>query len=347
MTRTAFVLSTLAALCAVPVLAQQGPPSPAPELGKLKMFEGSWEGSGTATMAPGQPPTKWTSQSTCQWVMGGFFLQEDLTIQFDGGMPPLQFREYTGWDAENHRYASVVVSNKGEGELATLTFPADDTLVSLTRGIHDGKPYAKREVTKFTKDAATFTITMLPDQGPAVDIVTGDLKRIAKAKPAALEAALAMATAQPQIARIARTAGEYEVTGEMTMMPGTPALKIHGRDSLRTLFGGAVLQQVTHGDPTGAFPAYESHCYFTWNPADACYDALFVSNMGEIGSMQARFEGDALVGTTSGLSMGKSSAMRSIWNLDKDGRLTKVVCHACMGDAAPMQCFSATYVPAR
>lgn len=346
MTRSSLALSVLAALGAAPVPAQQGPPSPAPELARLKLLEGSWEGSGTATMEPGKP-SKWTSQSTSQWVLGGFFLQGDLTIQFEGGAPPLQFREYTGWDAENHRYANVAVNNEGEGNLKTLYFAADDTVVSLWRGIRDGKPYAMREVTKLQKDAATFTITLLPDQGPAMDVVTGSLKKVAKAKPTALEAALAMGAAHPEMAKVARMAGDYEVTGEMTMMPGAPAMKIHGKDSFRTLFGGAVVQQVTHGDPTGGFPAYEAHAYMTWSAADACYDVVFVSNMGELGLVQSRFDGGALVGLWSGLSMGKASTMRSITSLDKDGKVTRISCHCCTGDAPPMQNFSATYVQAK
>src|SRR5262249_9078737 len=152
-------------------------------------------------------------------------------------------------------YANLAVNNEGNTELKTLYFQGDDTVVSLWRGVRDGKPYAMREVTKFQKDAATFTITMLPDQGPATDMVTGSMKRVAKAKPTAIEAALAMGTAHPEMAKVARLGGSYEVTGELVMMPGAPPMKIHGRDDFRTLFGGVVVQQVTHGDATGTFPA--------------------------------------------------------------------------------------------
>src|SRR5262249_37297787 len=50
--------SVLAALCAAPASAQQAPPTPAPELAKLKLLEGNWEGSGTAMMEPGKS-SKW------------------------------------------------------------------------------------------------------------------------------------------------------------------------------------------------------------------------------------------------------------------------------------------------
>src|SRR5262245_36007085 len=73
-------------------LAAQDMPKPAPELARLKALEGNWEGSGTVTPVPGQEGMKWTSKSTSSWVLGGFWLQTDMTIEFAGGsMPALQF----------------------------------------------------------------------------------------------------------------------------------------------------------------------------------------------------------------------------------------------------------------
>ena len=330
-------------LLAATATSQDAPPKPAPELARLKAFEGHWEGSGTAMMGPGTEPTKWTSKSTYQWALSGFFLQADSSIQFEGGGPALRFREYLGWDGENKRYVDVSVSNSGEGVVSTLMFPSDDTMVSMTRYLRDGKTQIERAFVKFAKDEQRMTLSFLNEAGPSVDAIIGTFKRVQKTTPTGLEAVHGMGPAPAAMGTIAKMAGEYDFVGEMTMMPGTPAMKIKGRDSVRSLFEGAIVQVVTHGEPVGPFPAYEAHAYYAWNPCDKCYDIVMVSNMGEAGTMQTRLEGDKLVGVFAGLSMGKNSAAHMVMSLDKDGRPTKSVAHAILGASEPYKSFEASY----
>src|SRR5690606_34502804 len=79
---------TLTALCfALAVPAQEDPelamPEPAPELKKLEPLIGHWQGSGTARMGPGEP-TPWEAHSSYAWALGGFFVQEDTVVRFEG-----------------------------------------------------------------------------------------------------------------------------------------------------------------------------------------------------------------------------------------------------------------------
>src|SRR5262245_41880752 len=133
-------------------LAAQEVPKPAPELARLKALEGNWEGSGTVTPEAGQEGMKWTSKGTSTWVLGGFWLQTDMTIDFGGSMPALQFREYHGWDGENQRYVAAVVSNEGRVKQVRVHFAGPDTIITMEENVMDGMPETSREVTKFAGD---------------------------------------------------------------------------------------------------------------------------------------------------------------------------------------------------
>jgi hypothetical protein len=349
MTRIRLVPFLSLTLCCLPLAAQDemAAPPPAAELAKLKPLAGHWKGSGTAVMAPGQPPAKWTAQIRSDWTLGGHWLQTDTAVAFENGMK-LRFREYLGWDRENARYVQVTVGNTGEGDLATPYFAGDDTLIVLRSGLRDGKPHAERHATKFGKDSQTFTIAYLGHEGLGIEHVNGRFDRVAKVEPEALEAAHALMPADQAMARIARTAGRFDLSGELTMAPGMPSMKIQGTDTIRTLFDGAIVQVTTTGAAEGMPGSYEAHGYYAWDPANACYKVLMVSNMGEVMCGQARFSGDdKIVQTVACLRMGQPCVSRVVTHLDAKGHPVKVVNHSCMGDADPMQDFTGTYKPAK
>ena len=100
-------------------LSAQGAPQPAPQLQKLKVLEGHWQGSGTARMQAGAPATKWKAVSTYQWVLGGFWLQCYTAVDFEG-MAGMRLREYMGWDGENQHYVNLAVGNTGDASLSNV-----------------------------------------------------------------------------------------------------------------------------------------------------------------------------------------------------------------------------------
>ncbi len=97
-------------------------PKPSPELAKFEPLIGNWEGVGTATMAPGAPPTNWTSRGTAKWIMNGFFVQEDVRIKFEGENvpPPMCWRTYYGWDSNKRKLVAFSASNEGKIESSQL-----------------------------------------------------------------------------------------------------------------------------------------------------------------------------------------------------------------------------------
>jgi len=339
-------VALFAFLLATPCLRAQDVPAPAAELAKLKPLAGHWQGSGTATMEPGQPPAKWTAAVKAEWVLGGHWLMSDTAVDFATG-EKMRFLEYFGWDRENRHYVSVAVNNMGEVVLSRPHLLGDDTMVVMTSNLRQGTPEVERAVTKFGADAQSFTITFFGARGPAADGVTGKLERTTKAEPPPIESAAALMPVRPEMAKLARMTGRFDVAGEMTMMPGAPAIKIKGTDEVRTLFGGGVVQVATTGTAEGMSGTYQAHGYYAWDAEHDCYAMLMVSSMGEVMNGACRFAGDdKLIQTFAGLHMGQAFVARTVMDLDESGKPVKAVNHSCAGTAEPMRDFIATYRPA-
>jgi len=344
--RASFVL--LAAL-ALPSLtfanAQEEMPAPATELKKLEGLIGHWQGSGTALMAPGSQPSKWTSQSTYAWSLGNHFVREDTIVAFSGMPQPMAFRCYYGWDREGGRYVNVMVSNSGEAKLVELQILADGTMLQFIPHQENGSNWIERARSKIDGDSMSMTIDFLMAEGPSAQIVTGSFERVDKVKATALDASAFEATPNEAMRKLARMAGTYSIDGNMVMMHGSPPMKITGTDKLSMLFGGNVLLTTTEGYAAGSTAKYEAENYFAWDPLRKCIVSVFVSNMGEVGSMESRFseDGKSLISTTAATYMGQPCAQRYVLELDADGKLTKGSGHCLIGTTAPYQSFSATY----
>jgi hypothetical protein len=341
MNRTSRLISVLSFASAL-VPAQEAP-APAAELSRLQVFVGHWQGSGEAQMVPGQPKTKWTCESVYGWALNEHFLQADTTIVFEGHPTPMQFREYLGWDREHRRYVTLAANNMGEAAVNTAHFVGQDVVVGMMLWTRQGKPEFERAWTKYGKDSMTMSITFLGTDGPAVEGVTGTFQRVDKANPRPLDSVPAMMGAPPEMARIARMVGDFDVAGSMVMMPGTPKMDIRGRDAIRPLFGGALVQVSTRGEPD-----YRAEAFYSWDHGDGCYRLAYVNNMGQVGSVRCWFTGDStFVGVGAGPMAGVPTAKRILLHLDEKGRPKRVVGHGLVGDAEPYQSFSADYVPAK
>ena len=332
-------------LLLAPLAAQDmKPPEPAAELAKLKPLVGTWEGKGTVHMAPGTEPMAWTAQSAYEWTLGNHFVKCDMNIDFGGNMPTLVFREYYGWDRETKRYVFLALSNTGEAHLAELTFVAENTFATLVTKKGPEGLASERGITTITKDGMEFVMTKFGTSGPAADVVKGKFSRVEKLKPLAIEATAAMAPVPEAMAKIHRTVGTYEVAGEMTMMPGTPVMKITGTDTARSIFGGAVLYIATKGVAEHSPDPYFADNYLVWNADKGCYDAFGLDNMGWVGVMEQRFEGDTkLVATNAQVFMGQPTTNRMVVELDANGKMTRVTGYSCCGSSDPYCSFKGTY----
>lgn len=336
-------LPLVVALLSAVSFAQDQAPGPAGELKRFERLIGSWQGKGTVRMAPDADPIPWTCQSTYAWTLGKHFVGVDTLIDFGGAMPPLAFRELLGWDRENQRYVAISVGSTGEGTMSELTFADDDTMVSLVKKAHEGKPLAERSVTTLTKDGMRYSMTTMHATGATIEHVTGTFTRAAKETPVATEATAAMMPVAPAMERMHSVVGTYSFAGEMIMMPGQPAMKIHGTDAFESIFGGSVLRMKTTGTAEGSPDRYEAEGYLVWNEPKQCFDAMTADNMGWIGTMEERVVEDKIIATQACSYMGTPMAQRMVLTLDGNGKLASAEAWALTGTAAPYCSFKGTY----
>jgi len=339
-----------ARLVALPLLALPGLavaqeiPKPAPQLQKLAPLIGSWHGTGTAQMGPGEP-SKWESDHTYAWALGNFFVQEDTVVRFEGMPKPLVMRSYHGWDGENNRFVTVGADNDGSAKVNGLQFMEDGSMVQFVESYHEGQTYFERYTTKVDGDSMTFAIDMIGLVGPAAQAVKGTMKRTDKQTPAALDASAFTATAPAAIRQLGKTAGTYSVKASMIMMPGTPPMKITGQDEVQTLFDGNIVHVHTTGTAEGSPEQYVGEVFYGFDHRQGCISAVYVSNMGEVGEMTGHFTPDnkSLILTSALQYMGQPCVQRMMMELGDDGTPTKAIGNTIVGTAAPYESWNATY----
>ena len=326
------------------VAAAQESPQPAPELQKYAPLIGSWHGTGTAQMGPGEP-SKWESRSTYSWALGGFFVQEDTVVTFADMAKPLIMRGYFGWDAENGRYVAAGADNDGHVGMHEVQFLGDGSMVRLVETFHEGQTFLERYTVKVDGDAMAFSIDMMAAAGPASAAVVGTMKRADK--PVAVAANASSFTAAPAapVAALARTAGTFAVEATMRMMPDAPPMQVSGTDVVTPLFGGTIVHVHTTGKAEGIPEEYVGELYYGYDEKRGCLHAVHVSNMGEIGEMSGGFteDGRQLVLTAAQRFLGQPAVQRVVMHLDASGAPTKAVGHCLLGTAAPYESWDATY----
>jgi hypothetical protein len=275
--------SLLATLLLLPVvIAQGGPPDPAPQLQKLEPMIGNWSGRGTAQMGPGAP-TPWTARGSYRRVLGGHFVREDFEIVFEGRPVPMVFRTYLGWDHERGRYVNATVTNAGAARLHGVDLLENGTLLQLMRQEQQGLPYAERARSRVSGDTMQLTIDLLMPDGPSATIVDGTLQRGGPAFEVDWNCkGFAGASPAAPLQRLLRSAGDYDVEGAMVHEPGAAAVAIHGTDSFRGVFGGTIFHGETKGAAAGMPGEYVGDVFWCFDAERDCLHGIYVSNFGGV-----------------------------------------------------------------
>jgi hypothetical protein len=84
-----------------------GPPTPDPALKALDPFVGTWSMKGHLL---GSDEENIVGQATFRWLEGGFFLLQDVELDF-AGMFEVKSHELVGYDPETAAFSSLVFSN--------------------------------------------------------------------------------------------------------------------------------------------------------------------------------------------------------------------------------------------
>jgi Protein of unknown function (DUF1579) len=92
-------------------------PKPAPEVKNLDYFVGSWHSEGEMKPGPWGPGGKFTGDSNCSWMPGGFFVvcNEDGS----GPMGKMHGMGVLGFDSTGKAYTYNGFNSMGENEHAT------------------------------------------------------------------------------------------------------------------------------------------------------------------------------------------------------------------------------------
>lgn len=316
---------------------------PAAELQKFAPMVGTWEGSGSVHMAPGADAMPWTSTSSFEWVLGGHWLREDVSIKL-GDMPtPLCMSTFYGWDGENQRYVAVGISNTGDTELTEVFF-VDGAMVTVTSGFEMGSPSLERWVTTCKDGVSKIEGHSASGTGEMFTHVQGASKRTSEkpSKVARVDAPLMPEFAEmkgPHNAKLASAAGDYSFNGWM-VMPGADKMDIMGNESFRPIYGGMVLQFHSESEPAGF---YEGYSWMSWNDHDKCFDFVMVDSMGQCGRQRCYLMGDTWVFTGAMNYGGEPTVTRAALQLNDDGSFGSFDSHTISGKAAPVHSFHAKY----
>lgn len=348
MTRRRRLPAASAAFAAATVLlapfASAQEPVPSAELKKLAPLVGAWTGKGEFR-EPGQT-SKWEATGGYAWVLDGFWLRGAFEIHFEGLPTPMYHEQYFGWDAERQGFVAVSFDNGGTVALNELQLSPDGAIVEMSLLHQPGLTLAQRSSIVVKGDTLLHTVDMLMPQGPALPLVDGTFTRAAKvpdvARPAA---AIVPAPPNPALQKLAAWAGSYNLSGAMTVLPGTPPLRLQGTDTYTPLFSGLVVHAHTDGTVDGSPQKYQADTFYGWDPQKNCITSVMVSNMGECGTIDWRFaaDGKACIGTVAAPYQGQPTISRSIVDLDGKGQPTGVHVDTIVGTSPAYEGFRVTY----
>ncbi|MBL8738142.1 MAG: DUF1579 family protein [Planctomycetes bacterium] len=324
--------------------AQDGVPAPAAELKVLAPLVGNWTGRGVLR-EPGDAETKWQAACSYRWVLDGHFLREDLRVGFEGTADRLLAFAYLGWDRENRRFVRLGVTNTGLAQLHTLRAGADGALTTLSLQRQHDQDYAERVALVVKGDTLRHTVDLLLPEGSSRAIVDGTFQRGGDAVEVGFGGAAFLGGApHPDLARLVKTAGRYTTEGLFAMGPGQPTVKITGTDDFRSGFGGLVLHGHTEGTAEGLPGHYIGEVFWAYDEVRQCLVAHYLSNMGELMTMEGRWTKDGqLLATSHGLWNGEPMVQRMLMQFDDDGFPVGANSHSIVGTGAPYESFRATY----
>ena len=135
----------------------QQAPKPDPALRRLDRLVGTWTMKGHLVNSDVE---NIIGEATFQWLAGGFFLQQDVEIDF-AGMLKIQSRELIGYDPATKAFASNVYSNLAPVPLPYKWDLQDDTLtISVSYGALDASFRGM-----FSKDGKSFSGGWRPNPG--------------------------------------------------------------------------------------------------------------------------------------------------------------------------------------
>ena len=154
MKRTIALLFLLVFCFATAMQAQAPAPKPDPELMKLSVLVGHWTWEGEWKPGPLGPGGKFTNEQTCRLILGGFFLQ----CQISGKLAGAETRslEIDGYDPVNKNFFTEGYSGDGSRWSGVITITGN-TWTWADKWTVAGKQYRYKGTFVLTPDLASGT----------------------------------------------------------------------------------------------------------------------------------------------------------------------------------------------
>ena len=149
------ILLFVSVFCFATAMQAQAPaPKPDPEVKKLRVFVGHWTYEGESKSGPLGPGGKFTGEMTCQMILGGFFLQCQVSGKEAGRESWLL--EIDGYDPVNKNFSSQSYFDDGSRFSRVLTI-AGNTWTYVGRLAAAGKEYQYKDSLILTPGLASGT----------------------------------------------------------------------------------------------------------------------------------------------------------------------------------------------
>ena len=133
------------------------PPTPDPALKRLDRLVGTWSMRGHLL---GSDDENIIGQATFQWLPGGFFMQQDVEMDFAGAVQ-IKSRELIGHDPESGAFKSSVYSNLSPSPLPyRWDLEGDALTISVSYGPLDASFEGR-----FSEDGNSFSGGWRPNPG--------------------------------------------------------------------------------------------------------------------------------------------------------------------------------------
>ena len=151
-----FVVAGLAMWISVPAIAADQPAAPAavkpaPEMAKLKPFEGRWECTGQMDASPFGPAHKTATRVTAHSDLGGFWLSGRVVEKKTAESPmPIEGMFHETWDPGAKQYLMLWVDNTGAWAQQTSPGWSGATIVFTGDGWGGGQKFGMRDIFTFS-----------------------------------------------------------------------------------------------------------------------------------------------------------------------------------------------------
>ena len=153
MKRIALAAGMVVLVFTVSLWAQTTAPKPNPEFKKFDVFLGHWTYEGEYKAGPLGPGSKVTGEETGKRILGGFFIQFQLTEK--GAMGETRGVEIVGYDPANKAFFSNEYYDNGTMASGAYVF-IGSTATYSGKFIVGGKPYLIKNTMIFAADSMSF-----------------------------------------------------------------------------------------------------------------------------------------------------------------------------------------------